>query len=288
MLGMCFVEKGMPKLAVKWFEKGLAAPGRADDEYRGIRYDLADAFEQSGELQQALSAFGGVFGQDASFRDVGERIASSSREDPTARLAALSGGHLSLGRLPFDPELPPRRDRARLRALDPALGGQLAAPDIGLPREASSLSGFTRGAVSGLGLVNLVLALREACTPGSRAARGEAPMRGESREQARGRHALRRDPGGGREACRARGRCSPAARTDGPRRDAAPRDADRVLEAVASVSPWSERPRLLALVVLNPKAPRPLAQRLVSSLYWHDLAEVAATRAGAGGRARAR
>src|SRR6185295_5498967 len=28
MLGMCFVEKGMPKLAVKWFEKGLAAPGR--------------------------------------------------------------------------------------------------------------------------------------------------------------------------------------------------------------------------------------------------------------------
>ncbi|HVQ24902.1 MAG TPA: hypothetical protein VMV01_06990, partial [Planctomycetota bacterium] len=49
------------------------------------------------------------------------------------------------------------------------------------------------------------------------------------------------------------------------------------LEAVASVSPWSERPRLLALVVLNPKAPRPLAQRLVSSLYWHDLAEVAAT-----------
>ncbi|HEY7923777.1 MAG TPA: tetratricopeptide repeat protein [Vicinamibacteria bacterium] len=75
MLGMCFVEKGMPKLAVKWFEKGLAAPGRADDEYKGIRYDLGDALEQSGELQQALSAFEEVFGQDASFRDVGERIA---------------------------------------------------------------------------------------------------------------------------------------------------------------------------------------------------------------------
>ncbi|HVQ24904.1 MAG TPA: hypothetical protein VMV01_07000, partial [Planctomycetota bacterium] len=74
MLGMCFVEKGMPKLAVKWFEKGLAAPGRADDEYKGIRYDLADALEQSGELHQALSAFEEVFGQDASFRDVGERI----------------------------------------------------------------------------------------------------------------------------------------------------------------------------------------------------------------------
>jgi tetratricopeptide (TPR) repeat protein len=74
MLGMCFVEKGMPKLAVKWFEKGLAAPGRSEDEYKGIRYDLGDAFEQSGELPQALAAFEDVFGQDASFRDVGQRI----------------------------------------------------------------------------------------------------------------------------------------------------------------------------------------------------------------------
>ena len=60
------------------------------------------------------------------------------------------------------------------------------------------------------------------------------------------------------------------------------------LEALASVSPWSERPRLLALVVLNPRAPRALAQRLVASLYWHDLAEVAATqRLPAAVRARA-
>ena len=28
MLGICFLEKGMPKLAIKWFEKGLKAPGR--------------------------------------------------------------------------------------------------------------------------------------------------------------------------------------------------------------------------------------------------------------------
>jgi tetratricopeptide (TPR) repeat protein len=74
MLGMCFVEKGMPKLAVKWFEKGLSAPGRTDDEYKGIRYDLGDALEQAGELTKALTAFEEVFGQDASFRDVGQRI----------------------------------------------------------------------------------------------------------------------------------------------------------------------------------------------------------------------
>jgi hypothetical protein len=60
------------------------------------------------------------------------------------------------------------------------------------------------------------------------------------------------------------------------------------LEEVASTPPWSERPRVLARVVLSPRAPRALALRLVSALYWHDLAEVAATpRLPAAVRARA-
>jgi pilus assembly protein FimV len=74
MLGICFVEKGMPKLAVKWFEKGLSAPGRTDDEYKGIRYDLGDALEQSDAFDEGLAFFEEVYGQDASFRDVAERI----------------------------------------------------------------------------------------------------------------------------------------------------------------------------------------------------------------------
>ena len=49
------------------------------------------------------------------------------------------------------------------------------------------------------------------------------------------------------------------------------------LEEVASARPWSERPRVLARVVLSPRAPQALALRLVSGLYWRDLAEVAAT-----------
>jgi hypothetical protein len=44
----------------------------------------------------------------------------------------------------------------------------------------------------------------------------------------------------------------------------------------------------LARVVLNPRAPRALSQRLVGGLYWRDLAEVAATpRIAAAVRARA-
>jgi len=49
------------------------------------------------------------------------------------------------------------------------------------------------------------------------------------------------------------------------------------LEAVAEVPPWSERPRVLARVVLHPRSPRVLSLKLVAALYWRDLAEVAAT-----------
>jgi tetratricopeptide (TPR) repeat protein len=74
MLGICFLEKGMPKLAVKWFEKGLQAPGRTEDEYQALRYDLANALEQSGEVERARAIFTELYGQDSTFRDVAERV----------------------------------------------------------------------------------------------------------------------------------------------------------------------------------------------------------------------
>jgi tetratricopeptide (TPR) repeat protein len=74
MLGICFLEKGMPKLAIKWFEKGLRAPGRRDEEYLGLRYDLASAHEAAGDVDAALSLFTELYGQDANFRDVAAKV----------------------------------------------------------------------------------------------------------------------------------------------------------------------------------------------------------------------
>ncbi len=74
MLGICFIEKGMPKLAVKWFEKGLQAQGRTEEEYLGLRYDLASALEASGDPARALEIFTELYGQDAKFRDVADRV----------------------------------------------------------------------------------------------------------------------------------------------------------------------------------------------------------------------
>jgi tetratricopeptide (TPR) repeat protein len=74
MLGICFLEKGMPKLAIKWFEKGLRAPGRTDEEYQGLRYDLASAHEAAGDVTAALNLFTELYGQDATFRDVAAKV----------------------------------------------------------------------------------------------------------------------------------------------------------------------------------------------------------------------
>jgi hypothetical protein len=49
------------------------------------------------------------------------------------------------------------------------------------------------------------------------------------------------------------------------------------LELIASTAPWSDDHRLLAAVVLSPRATRPLGLRLVGFLQWRDLADVAAS-----------
>lgn len=62
----------------------------------------------------------------------------------------------------------------------------------------------------------------------------------------------------------------------------------RVLELMAAEAPWSDRPRLLGAVVLSPRATTALALRLLGSLFWSDLAEVARSpRLSPGVRARA-
>jgi hypothetical protein len=62
----------------------------------------------------------------------------------------------------------------------------------------------------------------------------------------------------------------------------------RCLEFLAATPPWSEDQRLLGSVVLSPRVSRALALRLVGSLSWRDLADVAASpRVAAAARVRA-
>ncbi len=74
MLGLCFMEKGMATIAIKWFEKGLSAPGRSEEEQLGLRYDLAQAHEAAGESERALELFMDIEGENNKFRDVREKV----------------------------------------------------------------------------------------------------------------------------------------------------------------------------------------------------------------------
>lgn len=68
------MEKGMGEIAVKWFTKGLAIPGRRDEEYHGLRYDLAQAYEAISQNEQALELYTEIFRQNARFRDVKDKV----------------------------------------------------------------------------------------------------------------------------------------------------------------------------------------------------------------------
>jgi tetratricopeptide (TPR) repeat protein len=74
MLGICFGEKGMPKLAVKWYQKGLDTAGYSEDEYQGLRFDMAQAYESMGELERALELYQEVYGIHAGYRNVHKKI----------------------------------------------------------------------------------------------------------------------------------------------------------------------------------------------------------------------
>jgi pilus assembly protein FimV len=74
MLGLCFLEKGMPQLAIKWYRKGLEMPEIKEDEHVGLLYDLGSAFMEVGDTTNAQKAFMEVYGMNSSYRDVANRI----------------------------------------------------------------------------------------------------------------------------------------------------------------------------------------------------------------------
>lgn len=74
LLGHCFMQKGMAKLAVRWYNRALETPDLNDDEKQGLWYELAGAFEANGDTESAAKYFEQVYAENVDYRDVGERI----------------------------------------------------------------------------------------------------------------------------------------------------------------------------------------------------------------------
>jgi len=101
LLAACFLDKGLPKLAINWLERGLAAPALDPQQALSLRYDLARAREARGERDRALEIYVELYGEDAGFRDVAEKL---RRLTESANRA--SAGHCATDSLAADLRVP--------------------------------------------------------------------------------------------------------------------------------------------------------------------------------------
>jgi len=73
-LAQCFIDKGVPEAAIRWYEKALSIPGLDEDARIAINYELGSACETAMDKPAALRYFTGVYGTNIDYRDVAERI----------------------------------------------------------------------------------------------------------------------------------------------------------------------------------------------------------------------
>jgi tetratricopeptide (TPR) repeat protein len=90
MLGVCHFEQGAYAEAIAQFKKGLHAEAKTEREETGLHFELGCAYQASGDPREALYYFDKVRKRDASFRNVGDRIAALARDVASAPATAAS------------------------------------------------------------------------------------------------------------------------------------------------------------------------------------------------------
>jgi tetratricopeptide (TPR) repeat protein len=75
LLGGCFLEKGLPELAIKWYRRGLEAPDLAEEAYLGLLYELGNVHLFQGDADKARATFVEIYGVNSNYRDVVAKLA---------------------------------------------------------------------------------------------------------------------------------------------------------------------------------------------------------------------
>ena len=75
LLGICFREKGMMDEAMGWFEKALAMPGRKDDEYNAVKYEMVQTARLKEDFATARRLAAEILKKDPGYRDIKAVIA---------------------------------------------------------------------------------------------------------------------------------------------------------------------------------------------------------------------
>ncbi|MGI9034733.1 MAG: tetratricopeptide repeat protein [Pyrinomonadaceae bacterium] len=74
LLGHCFMEKGMPNLALMWYKRCLETANLTEDEQQALRYEIANAYEQGDGAEKAIEYFEEIYALDVDYRDVAKRL----------------------------------------------------------------------------------------------------------------------------------------------------------------------------------------------------------------------
>jgi tetratricopeptide (TPR) repeat protein len=80
LLGSCFLEKGFPDLAIKWYERGLEAPQATENESLGLLYELGNLYVTTGDRETARKTFAEVYGINSNYRDVVAKLAELNKD----------------------------------------------------------------------------------------------------------------------------------------------------------------------------------------------------------------
>jgi tetratricopeptide (TPR) repeat protein len=79
MLGLCFLDKGLPELAIKWYRRGLEAETINEEDTLGLLYDMGCAYLAMGDQAGAYKTFVDAYGINTNYRDVVARIEELGR-----------------------------------------------------------------------------------------------------------------------------------------------------------------------------------------------------------------
>src|SRR5947207_10233948 len=73
-LAQCFLDKGVPEAAIRWYERALKLSDIDQETRIALHYELASAYETAADKTAALSHYMEVYGSNIDYRDVSERI----------------------------------------------------------------------------------------------------------------------------------------------------------------------------------------------------------------------
>lgn len=74
LLGQCFMQNGMANHAITWLTRALETSDISDEEFHGLWYELALAYEADGDEESAAKYFEKIYAENVDFRDVADRV----------------------------------------------------------------------------------------------------------------------------------------------------------------------------------------------------------------------